>query len=96
MNLKQLLEYITRNYPRRDMVNFKTIKFGGNEPTQRLLNNGLKGLSDEKELLVDGFTSNGSAGSGKWATVPWIALFDTNISTSAKKVFTWYIFFAWI
>lgn len=87
MNLKQLLEYITRNYPRRDMVNFKTIKFGGNEPTQRLLNNGLKGLSDEKELLVDGFTSNGSAGSGKWATVPWIALFDTNISTSAKKGF---------
>ncbi|MCG0749300.1 hypothetical protein IMAU60057_03012 [Lactiplantibacillus plantarum] len=90
MNLKQLLEYILHNYPIRSANDFKSQKFKGSESIQKLkavLQNGLNGTTDEKTFLTNGFTSKGSAGNGNWATVPWIALFDTNISTGAQKGF---------
>ncbi|RRK09168.1 DUF3578 domain-containing protein [Lactiplantibacillus garii] len=85
-----MLEYILHNYPRRDADNFKNQKFKGSESIQKLkdtLQNGLNGITEEKVFLTNGFTSKGSAGNGNWATVPWIALFNTNISTGAQKGF---------
>lgn len=86
MNLKQLIEYVMDNYPSRTSNEFKDQHFAGNEVVT-VLNTGLNILDNKQLFLTDGFTSKGSAGNGNWATVPWIALFDTKISSSAQKGF---------
>ena len=74
------------NYPKRDSSNFMRQEFAGNKIVT-VLYDGLNNVDNNSLFLTDGFTSKGSAGNGKWATVPWIALFDNRISNSAKKGF---------
>ncbi|TOY84133.1 DUF3578 domain-containing protein [Levilactobacillus brevis] len=86
MDLKQLIEYVMDNYPNRGANEFKDKSFAGNKVVA-VLDSGLKGVDNKQLFLTDGFTSKGSAGNGNWATVPWLALFDTKISGSAQKGF---------
>ena len=48
-----------------------------------------KGLNDvfDKDFFPNNYETHGSAGNGRWATIPWIGVFDTNINTSPQKGF---------
>lgn len=52
-----------------------------------ILNEGLNNVEDNFIVLTNTYLSKGSAGQGSWAIIPWIGLFDKDISTSAEKGF---------
>ena len=39
----------------------------------------------EKAVLSDRYLVNGSVGQGNWAEIPWICVFDRQITTSAQR-----------
>lgn len=86
MKLKQLIEYVKNNYPSKNSNKFENERFKDNE-TVSILSAGLNTVDNRWLFLNDKFISNGSAGISRWAIVPWIALFDTNITSSAKEGF---------
>lgn len=80
MTIRDILEKILNNYLQEKDKSFKNNEFA------RLLRSGLKeAVSDD--FLAGNIRTKGSAGQGNWATVPWIGLFDADISTSATKGF---------
>jgi hypothetical protein len=52
----------------------------------KILRNGLNEVVSD-DLIGGNLISKGSAGQGFWATVPWIGIFDKDITTSAQKGF---------
>ncbi|VDG31923.1 hypothetical protein [Lactobacillus casei str. Zhang] [Lactiplantibacillus mudanjiangensis] len=86
LNLNQLINYVLDNYPQRMAADFRNHQFKGNQ-LSKLLNPGLNSINNNQLVLTEGFVSNGSAGKGNWATIPWIGLFDSEISVSAEAGF---------
>ncbi|WP_105956618.1 MrcB family domain-containing protein [Apilactobacillus quenuiae] len=80
MNLKSLIEYVMDEYP----IDKNNTKFANNQ-IAKILRNGLNKIVPDY-VLMDYYTV-GSPGKGNWATVPWIGIFDTNITKSATKGF---------
>jgi len=86
LKLKELIEFIVDNYPIRNSPVFSKVHFKGN-PAVRVLNKGLNSVENNFLFLTSPYLSKGSAGQGGWAIIPWIGLFDKDISTSAEKGF---------
>lgn len=80
MTLRALLEKILNTY-----LQEKNKPLKGN-PLAECLRSGLKNVVSD-DLISGSLITKGSPGQGSWATVPWIGLFDTTISTSAAKGF---------
>lgn len=81
MELIQLIEKVFNQYAIEKNKTFKNNGLAGT------LRRGLKDV-DVARILVNGSLETiGSAGEGNWAYVPWIGVFDKNISISAQKGF---------
>lgn len=77
-DLHNLLESIQDQYPAQSNQSFT-----GN-PLACILRNGLSGCVSS-DLLAGSIVSKGSPGKSRWATVPWISVSDTEISSSAQQ-----------
>lgn len=80
MTIYEVLETVLNNYSREKNNDFK------NNEIAKILRVGLKGAVSD-DLMSGKIKTKGSAGQGNWATVPWIGIFDTDLSTSATKGF---------
>lgn len=80
MTLRELLENILNTY-----LQEKNKALKGNSLAE-CLRLGLKNVASD-DLISGSLITKGSPGQGSWATVPWIGLFDTAMSTSAAKGF---------
>lgn len=78
--LHDLIQTVLQEYPHE-----KEKPFGKND-LAKLIRNGLNNVVSN-DLIGEEHESIGSAGQGNWATVPWIAFFDKNITTSAQQGF---------
>lgn len=82
MNLKQAIEKVLAEWPQA-----RQSRFGGNPLAQFFrmefpsVVQSIVGQDAEKYTIV------GSAGAGTWASVPWLALMDSDITTTTTKGF---------
>lgn len=86
MNLKELIKYVFEHYPIRKPTGFNE-RQGKGDPLVSIIKKGLTQIENSELVLGERYSSKGSAGMGEWATIPWIGLFDHEISMSAKKGF---------
>jgi len=84
MNIKETLETVLRDYPLTSEDKNNT-PFKNNELVALLS----KGFPKYSNYFYNDqmFVSSGSAGRGRWATIPWICVFDSAISKSAQHGF---------
>lgn len=84
MNIEDTLKRVAKEYPATKVDKNKT-EFKNNELVSFLS----KGLPEYSQYVYNEnlFVSNGSAGKGNWAAVPWIGVFDSEISKSAQRGF---------
>lgn len=77
--MRDLLLRILKDYNTEKMKPFKSNKFNADlrVDCKKLFHNKLKNLPNTK--------INYSAGQGRWANVPWIAIFDKDITSTAKE-----------
>ena len=80
MNLSDILQQISQNYSRARTEPFK------NHEMLDLVNRKLR-TAIPSYLLEDNYDVKGSVGKGNWALIPWIAVFDTEITKSATNGF---------
>lgn len=80
MTIRSIISTVLSDYTRE-----KERAFAKN-PLAQLLRSGFQG-NVEDDVLGDGIVTSGSPGQGQWATVPWIGIFDKEISTSATRGF---------
>ncbi|MGX7043473.1 MrcB family domain-containing protein [Leuconostoc holzapfelii] len=80
MSIRKILETVLYNYVEETNNEFKDNRIA------KLLRSGLR-TAVSNDLITGNIITKGSAGRGKWATAPWIAIFDAEISTSAAKGF---------
>lgn len=87
--LKDTLEYIIKNYPSTPKNRHNT-PFKGNEVVKKLRN----GLKNTKIDINKSLTTEGSAGQGTWAQVPWIRVYnkDTSNKSAQYGVYIVYLF----
>lgn len=78
MNIKESLEHIQKNY-----LNEKQKDFKNNKLNEFMVNELPEIMYNELNLDRDRYLVTGSCGKGNWATIPWIAIFDKTITTSA-------------
>lgn len=83
MTLRELLEKILNTY-----LQEKNKPLKGNSLAE-CFRSGLKNVVND-DHISGSLITKGSPGQGSWATVPWIGLFDTTISTSAAKGFIYF------
>lgn len=80
MDLKSKISKILNNLPKEKNSEFK------NNDLAHSIKKGIKNnLSND--FLPDNYESHGSAGMGKWSIIPWIGIFDKDISTSPQEGF---------
>lgn len=82
MNLHDLIATIMQNYP-DDQTERLDDPYKGNT-TAELLRDGLQNVSCTKSLLSN-YVVKGSAGQGRWSILPWIGIFDKDLSDSPQK-----------
>lgn len=88
MNIREGLEKIFEEYDKA-----KTQSFGGNETAQFIRNGFAQIIKDSGVLGKRDLQIYGSAGVGNWSTIPWIGIFNPQITTSAKHgVYVVYLF----
>ena len=88
MNIREGLEKIFEEYDKA-----KTQSFGGNETAQFIRNGFAQIIKDSGVLGKRDLQIYGSAGVGNWSTIPWIGIFNPQITTSAKHgVYAVYLF----
>jgi hypothetical protein len=78
--IRQVLSNISNQYISNKGLDFKNnsmVRYLESECKQDFINSG---IVDPKQYIVEG-----SAGKGNWAAVPWICIFDKDISVSARK-----------
>ncbi|CAK1225228.1 MrcB family domain-containing protein [Fructobacillus evanidus] len=80
MTIRSIISTVLSDYTRE-----KERAFAKN-PLAKLLRDGFQ-ENVEDDVLGDGIVTSGSPGQGQWATVPWIGVFDEEISTSATRDF---------
>lgn len=88
MSLKSQLETITQSW-----VQAKNEQFAGH-PIARLIRQELANeIQDIVRISNDKYLIEGSPGAGNWASVPWLAVFDPKITTSATSgIYPVYLF----
>ncbi|MCP9380463.1 DUF3578 domain-containing protein, partial [Lacticaseibacillus paracasei] len=86
MNLKELIKYVFEHYPIRKPTGFNE-RQGKGDPLVSIIKKCLTQIENSELVLGERYSAKGSAGMGEWATIPWIGLFDHEISMSAKKGF---------
>lgn len=86
--LAELFQKVITSYPAcRATENFK-----GN-PMGPIVRRELVNEISKTHIIVPPYTVKGSIGNGNWATVPWIAVLDTRITTSTQSgVYIVYLF----
>lgn len=77
-DLHNLLQTVLDRYPTQKTQTFKDNDLAG------ILRNGLSGCVSP-DLLSGSLISKGSPGQSQWATVPWISVGDTEISSGAQQ-----------
>lgn len=80
MNLQKLLETILSQYKTESKKQFKGNKLAGS------IRNDFKNCID-KSMLSSSMQLRGSAGQSKWALIPWLAVFDKDITNTAERGF---------
>lgn len=80
LGLKTLLESIQQDYLEAKQRPLK------DDPVAKRIRHGLDEVVGS-DLLGNVVTTMGSAGQGRWATVPWMGIFDPDISVSASHGF---------
>lgn len=84
MDIREKIMDILNNYPVS-----KNCKNNTNFKNNRLVSSLRIGLNDFNNYSFNGqtFISKGSAGQGRWATIPWIGVFSEAISITAESGF---------
>lgn len=79
-NMREFVEKFTAEYVSAKQETFAGHQFGNyvRNVVPRIIYN--TGIVDEEKYLV-----TGSVGQGNWAAVPWVCIFDRQITTSAQK-----------
>ncbi|CAK1243360.1 MrcB family domain-containing protein [Fructobacillus tropaeoli] len=80
MTIRNIISTVLSGYAHEKERTFKENSLA------KLLRAGFKG-NVENDVLGDNIVTSGSPGQGQWATVPWIGIFDKEISTSATRGF---------
>lgn len=78
MTIKEVLSDILKSY-----LNAKQSDFANNELANNIRTQYLTPFKQLLSIYGDRYIVKGSAGQGKWADCPWIAIFDSIITTSA-------------
>jgi 5-methylcytosine-specific restriction protein A len=78
VSFSDLLKYTLEVYLKE-----KTYEFKDNEFNQIYTRDFPKSIKEELNLDSDKYLVNSSCGKGNWATIPWIAIFDKEITISA-------------
>ncbi|HEY4543644.1 MAG TPA: DUF3578 domain-containing protein, partial [Tissierellaceae bacterium] len=81
MSLKDALVHIMENYTKEKLNLFKEndIAVFLRQEVTSIIEREISGLS-KNEFII-----KGSAGAGNWAEIPWICIFNKNITISAQK-----------
>lgn len=82
MKLRELLNTILHNYP-DNRAERADIKFRHNQLAEQL-RHGLRTIDCYHNLLKD-YESQGSAGEGQWSILPWIAIYDPELTLSPQS-----------
>jgi len=77
-NIRELLTFVAENH----LFESRTIKIPAGNVYKKVFEDNSK-IFDE--LLDNNYISNCSAGDGNWAHVPWIGIFDPEVTTGAQK-----------
>jgi 5-methylcytosine-specific restriction protein A len=80
MALRETLHQILTDYPLA-----RTGALEGHPLAQFIRGDAADAVSDALGEVGDGLIVQGSPGQGNWAAVPWIAVFDPAITTSATR-----------
>ncbi len=78
--MKSTLDYILKNY-----INAKTEVFENHNVANHIRNDAVGTLIKDITLDISKYKVQGSPGQGQWAEVPWIGVFDKDITTSAQR-----------
>jgi 5-methylcytosine-specific restriction protein A len=78
--MKDTFNYILNNY-----LPSKIERYGSNNLHLYLMHEARDAVINLSGIDVSKYKVEGSAGAGNWAEVPWIAVFDKDITTSATK-----------
>jgi hypothetical protein len=82
MNLKQAIEKVLFEWPQA-----KQARFGGNPLAQFFRSEFPSIILTLLGHDAERYTITGSAGAGNWASVPWLAVMDSRITTTTTKAF---------
>lgn len=78
--MRNTLQYIFENY-----LNAKFESIKGHLVAKFLSNNTVENFMETGIINEDKYLVSGSAGKGQWAEIPWIGIFDKEISVSATR-----------
>lgn len=77
--LKSYLQYFLDGYLENKSKNFK-----GNE-FKNIITSNAENIIPKNNFEIDKYSIKASCGQGRWSEVPWLAIFDTSITKSARK-----------
>jgi 5-methylcytosine-specific restriction protein A len=89
MRLREALQQILTDYPLA-----RTAPLEGHPLAQFIRGDAADAVSDALGEVGGGLIAQGSPGQGNWAAVPWVAVFDPAITTSATRGYVVYLFHA--
>ncbi|WP_409174409.1 MrcB family domain-containing protein [Brevibacillus fortis] len=78
--MKKTLEHILQNYEVAKLSNY-----GGNDIARYIRQDAKEVLFERASLNEATYLVEGSAGRGNWADIPWLAVFDKDITITATK-----------
>jgi hypothetical protein len=78
--MKQTLSHILNNY-----FSAKSTNFNGNSIADYIRATAIQNIESKASIDLNRFILKGSAGQGNWADIPWIALFDKDITNTATQ-----------
>ena len=78
--LREFVERFINEYP-----NEKKKSLANNTFANFIRNEVPKNISETDIIKKEEYIVKGSVGQGEWATVPWVAIYDKNITNSAQK-----------
>lgn len=78
--MQETFNYILSNY-----FNAKKEAFGGHAMANYMRKNAVQNILNNVEIDISKYKVKGSSGQTKWAHVPWIAIFDRDITITATK-----------
>lgn len=78
--LREFIERFIKEYP-----NEKKKSLANNSFANFITNGVPKNIFETDIIKRDEYIVKGSVGQGEWANVPWVAIYDKNITTSAQK-----------